>query len=119
MSAAKKELQETYDLITEEELDKAIKEVENADERAKHGESWKLINEISGRKAAKTGIIKGKSKEERLDKWYSHFKDLLGKEHTVEGELDEIVHPILRSLGISDQPFTQEEYEVVKKSLVV
>ena len=77
-----------------------------------------VINEISGRKVAKTGIIKGNSKEERLDKWYSHFKDLLGKEPTVEGELDEIVHPILRSLGISDQPFTQEEYEVVKKSLV-
>ena len=30
----------------------------------------------------------------------------------------ENVHLILRSLGISDQPFTQEEYETVKKSLV-
>ena len=118
LSAAKNKLQETYDMITEEELEKAIKEVENADERAKHGESWKLINEISGRKSAKTGIIKGKSKEERLDKWYSHFKDLLGKEPTVEGQLDEIVHPILSSLGISDTPFTREEYVVVKKSLV-
>ena len=58
------------------------------------------------------------SKEERLDKWYSHFKDLLGKEPTVEGQLDEIVHPILSSLGISDTPFTREEYVVVKKSLV-
>ena len=31
--------------------------------------------------------------------------------------MDEIVHPVLRSLGIADTPFSQEEYEVVKKSV--
>ena len=34
-----------------------IDRVENAS--ARHGESWRLINEITGRKAAKTGILKG------------------------------------------------------------
>ena len=117
LSTAKEELQNTYDKIAEEELEKAIREVEMADEKARHGESWKLINEISGRKSAKTGILKGSSTEERIEKWYSHFKDLLGKEPAVEGEMDEIVHPVLRSLGIADTPFSQEEYEVVKKSV--
>ena len=44
LTNAKKELQETYDKIAEEELDKAIKEVEDANEKSRHGKSWKLIN---------------------------------------------------------------------------
>ena len=117
LTNAKKNLQDTYDLITEEEIEGAIKEVEEADEKSKHGRSWKLINEISGRKSAKTGIIKGATVKERLDKWYSHFKGLLGQEPEVEGEMENIP-PVLRALGIDDDPFTKEEYEKVKKSLV-
>ena len=111
-------MQEIYDEIEEGELDKAIKEVEDANEKSRHGKSWKLINQISGRKTAKTGIIKGASVKERLDKWYSHFNGLLGKEPEVEGELEENIQPILQSLGISDSPFTHEEYVNVKKSLL-
>ena len=36
----------------------------------------------------------------------------------MEGELEENIQPILQSLGISDSPFTHEEYVKVKKSLL-
>ena len=54
----KANLKNVYDQEYEEELDRMIAKVEQADARAKHAESWKLINEISGRKAPKKGIIK-------------------------------------------------------------
>ena len=50
-----------------EELERMISKVENADARAQHAESWKLINQISGRKAPKQGILKGNSSKERVD----------------------------------------------------
>ena len=77
-----------------EDLDKMIRQVETADEEFRHEESWRLFNEITGRRTAKKGIIKVKDKEDRINKWYTHFKELLGNEHTVEGELDTI-SPIL------------------------
>ena len=53
-----------------------IKKVEQADASSKHGMSWRLINEITGRKDAKNG---------RLFKWHDYFKCLLGDEPVVTG----------------------------------
>jgi len=36
-----------------------INKVENANDQSKHGESWKLINAITGHKQAKRDILKG------------------------------------------------------------
>ena len=83
---SKEKIRNAYKDIQEEELDGLIKRVENADDRSKHGESWKLIDKITGRKNGKQGILKGKTKEERITNWYNHFKELLGKE---PGETDE------------------------------
>ena len=82
----------------------------------RHAESWKLVNQITGRKAAKKGIIKGGSKEERLKNWYTHFSELLGKEPIVSDEFEEIQR-VLPDLDIDDSPFTMEEYQAVKKNL--
>ena len=65
-----------------------IDEVENADARCRHGESWKLVNEISGRKSTKSCILKGKSKEDRVNNWYLHFSQLLGKEPVIDSDDD-------------------------------
>ena len=118
LQSCKKALAETYELIEEEELDAMIKEAESADRRSQHRESWSLINKITGRKAAKQGIIKARNKEERLKKWYDHFYQLLGNQPTVEGELDPDLRPVLHDLDISDEPFSAEEYQAVRKSLV-
>lgn len=37
---------------------------------------WRLINEITGKRAAKKRIVKAKDKRDRINKWYTHFKEL-------------------------------------------
>ena len=61
LQTEKNHLQAEYDEAFEKELNQMIAKVESADIRSQHGESWRLINEISGRKTAKKGILKGKS----------------------------------------------------------
>ena len=61
----KHNLKLAYDCAIEKELEDMISRVENADIRAQHAESWKLINQISGRKATKKGLLKGHSSKER------------------------------------------------------
>ena len=77
---SKLKVQTMYREIEEEELDSLIQEVEQADDKSKHGESWKLINKISGRKIGRQGILKGKTKEDRLKSWHKHFQTPLGKD---------------------------------------
>ena len=105
--------QETYDTITEEELDKMIREVEAADLNSKQN----MINEITDRKTTKQCITKARDKKDRINKWYTHFKDLLGKELVLEGEMDAELTSVLQEMGISDDPFTAKEYAAVKKSI--
>ena len=116
----KAKLKNAYDQAYEEELERMISKVENADARAQHAESWKLINEISGRKAAKQGILKGNSSKERVDSWYKHFSDLLGKEpNTPDMDNPEETQTVFNEtdLNIKTGPFTMEEYQNVKKVL--
>ena len=54
---SKVKIKETYKELQEKELESLIQKVESADDRSKHGESWKLIDQISGRKNGKQGII--------------------------------------------------------------
>ena len=44
----------------------------------KYAKCWKLINDMTGRKSAKKGIIKGYKNEERINKLFNHFRNLLG-----------------------------------------
>ena len=44
---SKEKIRNTYKELQEEELDGLIKGVENADDRSKHGKSWKLIDKIT------------------------------------------------------------------------
>ena len=43
----------------------------------KWAKGWQYINEITARKSTKKGIIKSNNNEERKNKWYTYFKDLL------------------------------------------
>ena len=56
-------LHSAYDTLQEEELNQMISKVESADAAYKHGEAWRLINTITGRKSAKRGIIKGNTRQ--------------------------------------------------------
>jgi exonuclease III len=68
LQTEKMNLSNVYDTIMEEDLTEMIKQVEEADAKSRHGESWRLINNISGRKSAKRGLLKGSTKEERINK---------------------------------------------------
>ena len=75
---AKKSLETTYNDVLEKDLTSKLKEVEMAQVNSKHGQSWRHINDISGRKASAKGQLKGDTQKERVKNWFNHFKDLLG-----------------------------------------
>ena len=65
---------------------------------------------MTGRKSAKKGIIKGDNIEERINKWFNHFRNLLcgvNDTNTFEG-----------TLNIDTEVFTKEEYIAVKNNLI-
>ena len=96
-----------------------IAQVEDADTRSQHAESWKVINQISGRKSAKKGIIKGKNKEDRINSWFQHFSQLLGSEPNIPNNDEEQEIPtIFNDVNITTGAFTMEEYLEVKRKLI-
>ena len=119
LNEKKHNLLNTYSDIQEEQLDDMIKKVEEADNRNKHGEGWKLINSITGRKTTKQGILKGNSKEDRVKQWYDHFQTLLGNEPQIDpASLNREIPDIIRhDLQIKDDDFTMEEFNKVKTQL--
>ena len=90
-----------------------INQVEMADNKRKHGERWQLINTITGRKSSKRGILKGNTKEERVNKWFEHFSNLLGKEHVFLEDPPKV----LNDIHINNDDFTLDELKVAKYNL--
>ena len=78
--------------------------------------SWKLINEVTGRKASVQGKLEGDTQEDRVNNWYNHFSSLLGKSPTV-GQEDEDIEQIFPELDIRKGPFTMEEYRKAKAEI--
>lgn len=54
----KQKLQETYDMVTEGSLLQMLQKVEEAGGNQRHGESWRKINQITGRKTTAKGKLK-------------------------------------------------------------
>ena len=81
---AKKSLETTYNDVVEEDLTSKLKEVEMAHVKSRHGQSWRLINDISWRKASAKGQLKGDTQKERVKNWFNHFKNLLGSPLTLD-----------------------------------
>ena len=116
LNEAKQYLYSTYDRLKGEELREKVQRVEAAHGDMQYAESWKVINEMSGRKRSKEGQVIGNSPEERVDTWMTHFSNLLGGIPVVEDPEGEIL-PVLTDLNIKDGPFTANEYNCVKASL--
>ena len=113
----KEKLTQLFVAVKEGELKEIIRKVVESDSTYRHGQSWRLINEISGRKGAKRGLIKGNSKEDRRKLCYDHFNNLLGKRPEIpdEDEEDDIL-PGLEDLGINNKPFMISELLKAEKS---
>ena len=70
-----------------------------------------IINRITGRNTSRRGMIKGKTKQERIQKWFEHFKTLLGKSDTDkvnEKEDEHDLEKVLHNLNINDGLFLYE-----------
>ncbi|KAJ8398095.1 hypothetical protein AAFF_G00431720 [Aldrovandia affinis] len=116
LNGAKQQLFGTYDRIKGEELMEKVKKVETVHGERRYKESWKVINEMSGRKRSREGQLAGCSPEERVTSWFTHFRDLLGTHPTVDGAEEEIP-AVLTNLEIDDGPFTATEFATVKSTL--
>ena len=111
-------LEEVYSIVFGEELDQKVTQIEQSNRTNKHQESWKLINEITGRKTAKRAILKGRNKKERVKNWPGYFKELLGKPPKIINK-NENINKFLdeNELNIKTGPFTNSEYENVRKQI--
>ena len=111
-------LEEVYSLVFGEELDQKVTQIEQSNRTNKQPESWKIINEITGRKTAKRAILKDRNKEEIVKNWHGYFKELLGKPPKIISE-NENINNVLdeNELNIKTGPFTNSEYENVRKQI--
>ena len=111
-------LEEVYSIVFGEELDQKVTQIEQSNRTNKHQGSWKLMNEITGRKTAKRAILKGRNKKERVKNWHGYFKELLGKPPKIINENQNINNVLDENeLNIKTGPFTNSEYENVRKQI--
>ena len=73
--------------------------------------SWKSVSKLTGRKKGNEGQVKGKTQQERLNSWYTTFKNLLGNAPTVSME-NEDMQQMYEELPIRTDPFDMEELHV-------
>ena len=74
---------------------------------AKHAQCWKLIHDITGRISAKKGIIKGDNSEVRINKWFNHFRNVLGGSNIDETDIFEPETIFEGTLDTDTAVFTQ------------
>ena len=76
---ASEELDHQYKKEQEKYVKNKIAELNNTHTNKKSKVVWQIANEISNRKKSKCSILKGKSKQDRLNPWKNHFSSLLGQ----------------------------------------
>ena len=105
-------LEKVYPGITDKELNEVIdKIVSSGNKHNRHKASWKLVNEVSGRKKARTAKLKGKNVKGRLGSWCDHFSNSLGGELSSDSK-DDNVKQIFQTYY--DSPFTMAGYKTLK-----
>ena len=117
MEVLKADLHVVYGRVREEEMERAVSDINHTYGMGKMRKVWNLVNNVSGKKKGFAGKICGGSVQERLDSWKRHFTGLLGKEPCVSKILVEEEMEISEELPISVEPFTYDEYWNVVKRL--
>ena len=75
----------------------------------KHALTWKVLNEVTGRKSDSEPIRLDGHVEERKEKWKDYFANLLGQPPKVPEGPFEISPIIPHLLPIGEGPFTLQE----------
>jgi hypothetical protein len=111
LQAAKANLDRAYLEANQDFLQEKMDEIKQESKGNNISSPWKTINNITGRKGAKEGQVKGRSQQERLDNWYKAFKNLLGNPPVVSDE-DEEIESVFQELPIRTDSFDEEELKV-------
>jgi len=92
LNEAKMMLFNAYNKIKEDEdeIKGKIDKTQNLHSEGQYTETWNIINEVSGRRKAKEGLVIGASPEERVSTWFNYFKRLLGEASNTEGNDEDI-----------------------------
>ena len=115
---ARSSLFSVYDRLLADDVEEKVQLVERAHQSSQYSEAWRIVNQISGRKKSAIGIISGTCPKERIDKWYNHFKSLLGNPPvSVDVDQDPDIPEVLSDLSIEDGPFSEGEYTRVKNAI--
>ena len=80
---ASEELDHQYKKEQEKYVKNKLAVLNNAHTNTKSKVVWQIANEIGNRKKSKGSILKGKSKQDRLDQWKNYFTSLLGQTPSV------------------------------------
>ena len=111
---ASEELDHQYKKEQEKYVKNKIAELNNAHTNKKSKVVWQIANEISNRKKSKRSVLKGKSKQDRLNQWKKHFSNLLGRAPPV------INIPTQRMIDLQlhrkKNDFTMKELQIVIKT---
>ena len=75
----------------------------------KHRNAWKLVRELSGKNSKPSIQIKGGSSKKRLENWFFHFQNLLGKKPTLPETNILPREQISPLLNIPESSFTLKE----------
>ena len=108
------ELDHQYKKEQEKYVKNKIAELNNAHTNKKSKVVWQIANEISNRKKSKRSILKGKSKQDRLNQWKNHFSNLLGQAPLINIPTKRMIDV---ELHIEKNDFTMKELQILIKNL--
>ena len=110
LQSAKAKLDRAYLEANQDYLQKKMDDIKKERKGNNTSSPWKTINDITGRKGAKEGQVKGRSQQERLNNWYQAFKNLLGNPPVVSDE-DEELEEVFDELPIRTDSFDEVELQ--------
>ena len=116
VSSKKDNLLSCYTSLLEQNITTKIARAEQAADRCKNRESWRLVNEVTGRKKRGISLVEGGSAKGRLDAWTTHFRNLLGLPPQVPDENMD-VETVFPSLDIRADEFDVSELIEAKKQI--
>ena len=103
---AKESLANTYQSEQKKYVESKIKDLKNCADNKQTSTAWQIVNEISGRKKSNRARLKAKDNDDRLNKWRTHFQNLLGNTPLT---IDIPIQQIHQRLNIKLGEFTMDE----------
>ena len=109
ISAARDNLFSAYTIAEEGFIDTQVNIIESASFSQKHALAWRVLNEVTGRKADSEPVRLDGTVEDRKEKWKDHFVKLLGQPPKVPDGPFEISSINPHTLPINEGHFTLQE----------